>query len=141
MTRALETARSRKDIKSSLEAEVAISVMVEEEKEEGGTGGGGGLLYALLDENCRGSPVDFSLADILLVSDVSLRMPSHLEDIGQCVHSDESGIDYRGEASWVRVSAWPIARSAVPKHKCPRCWKYSSSVSGELCSRCRSVCS
>lgn len=141
MTRALESARSRKDIKSSLEAEVAISVEVEGEQEEGGTGGGGGLLYALLDENCRDSLVEFSLADILLVSDVSLRLPSHLEDISQYVHSDESGLDYQGEVARVRVSAWPIARSAVPKHKCPRCWKYSSSVAGELCSRCRSVCS
>ena len=139
MTKALESARSHKIIKSSLEAEVAISVKVEGEQvlERAATGG---HLYALLDKISRGSAVEFSLADVLIVSDVGLRTPSHLEDICQYVHSDEGRLEYRGEAASVKVSAWPIGRSAVPKHKCPRCWKYSSSVSGELCSRCREVC-
>ena len=140
VTKALESARLHKDIKSSLEAEVVISVEVEGEQKAATAGG---HLHTLLDKYVGShhvSPVEFSLADILIISDVDLQISSRSDDIRQHVYSDENTVEYRGEAAHVKVSTWPVNRTAVPKHKCPRCWKYDSSASGELCGRCRDVC-
>lgn len=83
--------------------------------------------------------VEFTLADLMIVSKVSLttgettaaQVESHL--------SVSDDVDCRGKI--VKVQAVVSKASESGKHKCPRCWKWTSLLEGALCSRCQLVLS
>ena len=122
--KALDLARSKKLIRSSRDAEVAI---VTDSK----------LLEQLLDyhiqaPSAREGSVECSLRNILFVSRISLSaMEGHQG-------SKESGeVTYEGETSTVEVMVCPASWSG--HCKCPRCWKYTSTEEGSVCDRCGTV--
>lgn len=122
--KALDLARSKKLIRSSRDAEVAI---VTDSRQ----------LEQLLDDHIqapstRERSVECSLKNILFVSRVSL---SAME--GSQVSKESGQVTYEGETTSVEVMAQPAAWSGYCK--CPRCWKYTSTVEGTACDRCRTV--
>ena len=119
--RILETARSEKAIGSSLEAQMAIQT-------------DSVILDSLLGTHREGTGVEFSLADILLVSDVTLDSNPALPNTR---FSGTDEVDYRGDACEVKVSVWPAAEAGM--HKCGRCWKFTSHAPDTLCQRCQHV--
>ncbi len=124
--KAVENARIQKEIGSSNEADASIVTTSDR-------------LNHLLQQNLSpdsepGPPtsVEFTLSDLLIVSDVTLMPVDH----------DEVVFVEKGEVSWegpceVTVSVWPARVSG--KHKCPRCWRHTRTDQGELCTRCQGV--
>ena len=130
----LEIARLDGAIRSSLEAELALVVTTNSER-----------LASLLSKHlcevdCSSSDdaVEFSLSDLLIVSKVTLRNEEGVCDHdASCCISEE--VDCDDET--VRVQALVNQASRSGKHKCPRCWKWTSIAEGALCSRCQAVVS
>lgn len=128
----LETARLDGAIRSSLEAELTLVTTTNSKQL-------GSLLskyHCEVDTTTGDDAVEFSLADLLIVSKVTLR-----NEEGVCDHdasySISEEVDCDGET--VRVRALVDQASKSGKHKCPRCWKWTSITEGALCSRCQLV--
>ena len=124
----LETARIEGAIKSSLEAELTL-------------GSNSVQLSDLLSKHLHG-PLDdrtneFSLSDLLIVSNVNLVSEREWLETQEPCHTISELVDTRGEMVEVKVVVRQASRSG--KHKCPRCWKWTSSVEGGLCLRCDGV--
>ncbi len=127
----LETARTHKEVRSSAEAEVSIVTTSERLSD---------LLQSNLNPNSelesesKAMSVEFDLSDLLIVSDVKLVSVDHggvaFIETGEILCGED-------EVCEVTVSAWPARFSG--KHKCPRCWKHSSTTPGDVCRRCAAV--
>ena len=126
--KALDIARSEKAIRSSLEASVTITTDSPH-------------LFSLLtkhEEDAHGN--EFPLQDILIVSGLTLNSGSVSDTIISTnenrSHSYVEFVRCGEEECKVQV----MAESAdLASHKCPRCWKYTSSVEDSLCERCTSA--
>ena len=127
----LETARLDGAIRSSLEAELTLKTNSEH-------------LTCLLSEHLHKSDtttaestsddsVKFSLADLLIVSKVTLNE----EVCDREGYSVSEEVDCGGEMVGVQALVRQALRSG--KHKCPRCWKWTNLSEGVLCSRCQLV--
>ena len=131
----LESARMDGTIRSSLEAELTLTSSSQYLSD---------LLSRHLHDssgNCTGSQhkqVEFSLADILIVSNVNLIAAgeeiAHSEGSHDCV---SEAVNCDGEMVEVKALVMPASTSG--KHKCPRCWKWTSQLEQTLCSRCELV--
>ena len=130
----LETARLDGAIGSSLEAELTLTTNSEP-------------LTSLFSKQhlcevdsmaTKGDAVEFSLADLLTVSKVTVRdsEKDEVSDRDGCYSISEE-VDCGGELT--RVGAVVRQASRSGKHKCPRCWKWTCTGDGELCSRCQLV--
>ena len=125
----LDSVRTRREIRSFLEAEVAIQTNSEE-------------LTTLLEQHIQPSAksVEFSLSDLLVVSKASLMSEDHKGVMAEASLTSrdhnvaEEEVVYKDKACDVTVYAWPAVLSK--KYKCPRCWKHTSRTDGELCGRC-----
>ena len=130
----LENARVDGLIRSSLEAELVLTSNSEP-------------LNNLLEKHMHSSyearrdehgSVEFSLADLLIVSRVSLNNEGVLPSQGLSRSLTEE-VDCSDGVVEVKVAISPASQSG--KHKCPRCWKWTSPTEGALCSRCEMVLS
>jgi isoleucyl-tRNA synthetase len=127
----LETARLNGAIGSSLEAELTLQTNSEP-------------LTSLLskhhvheiDSTSTGDAVEFSLADLLTVSKMTVNEEDEVSDQDGCYSVSEE-VDCDGELVGVEALVRRASRSG--KHKCPRCWKWTCIADGALCSRCQLV--
>jgi isoleucyl-tRNA synthetase len=127
----LETARLDGAIGSSLEAELILTTNSEP-------------LTSLLskhhlhevDSTSTGDAVEFSLADLLTVSKVTVNEKDEVSD-RDSYYSVSEEVDCDGEVVTVEALVRRASRSG--KHKCPRCWKWTCIADGALCSRCQLV--
>ena len=131
----LENARMDGLIRSSLEAELVLTSnserlnnLLEKHTHESSS-------EARRDEH---GSVEFSLADLLIVSRVSLNNEGVLPSQG-AYRSLTEEVDSSDGVVEVKVAISPASQSG--KHKCPRCWKWTSPTEGALCSRCEMVLS
>ena len=126
----LETARLDSAIGSSLEAELTLTTNSERLTSI--------LSKQHLHEVDTSDAVEFSLADLLTVSKVTVSdsEKDEVSDRNGCYSISEE-VDCGGEL--VRVGAVVRQASRSGKHKCPRCWKWTCTADGALCSRCQLV--
>lgn len=131
----LETARLDGAIRSSLEAELMLKTNSQN------------LTNLLLSKNLHepditGEGVDFGLADLFIVSKVTVREEEEGVRDGaesDCCYSLSEEVDcWDGEAVEVEAQVRRASRSGT-RHKCPRCWKWTSTSEDALCSRCQFV--
>ncbi len=123
----LEIARLDGTIKSSLEAELTLKTNSEHLSNL--------LCKHLYEADSTSDAVEFNLADLLIVSKVTLSEEGVCDQDHGYTVSEE--LDYDGEM--VKVEALVRHASRSGKHKCPRCWKWTSISEGALCSRCQAV--
>ena len=71
------------------------------------------------------------MSNVNLVGEQEGGIESH--SLGAC-HSVTELVDSLGEKVEVKASVRQASKSG--KHKCPRCWKWTSPAEGGLCSRC-----
>ena len=116
--KALDLARSDKAIGGSLEAELIIHTSSSN-------------LFSLLSrhESVPIGSTEFPLKDIMIVSGLTL---SSNQIEGAYKYSEN--VVYEGEECKVQVVAHAFADST--KHKCPRCWKFTSDNANSPCARC-----
>ena len=125
----LETARLDGAIRSSLEAELTLKTNSEQLTNL--------LSKHLCEVESTSDAVEFSLADLLVVSKVTLDEEEVVGDRDGCYSISEE-VDCDGEmVGYVEVLVRRASRSAG--HKCPRCWKWTAISEGALCSRCQAV--
>ena len=126
--KALDIARSEKAVRSSLEASVTITTDSPQ------------LLSLLTKHEEDAHRNEFPLQDILIVSGLTLKSGSILDTNVSTnqnrLHSYVELVRYGEEECKVQVVA---ENAELAKHKCPRCWKYTSSAEDSLCERCTSV--
>ena len=123
----LETARLDGAIGSSLEAELSLKTNSERLTNH--------LSKHLYEVESTSDAVEFSLADLLIVSKVTLNKEEVGDQDGCYAISEE--VDCDGEMVRVEVLVRQASRSG--KHKCPRCWKWTAISESALCSRCQAV--
>ena len=123
----LETARLDGAIRSSLEAELTLSTNSDPLTSL--------LSRHLCEEDSTSDAVEFSLADLLIVSKVTVN-ENEVGDRGSCYSISEE-VDCEGEMVGVQVVVRQASRSG--RQKCPRCWKWTATTEGVLCSRCQVV--
>ena len=124
----LETARLDGAIRSSLEAELTLKTNSEQLTNL--------LSKHLCEVESTSDAVEFSLADLLVVSKVTLNEEEVVCDQDGCYSISEK-VDCDGEMVGVEVLVRRVLRSG--RHKCPRCWKWTAVSDGVLCSRCQAV--
>lgn len=125
----LETARLDGAIRSSLEAELTLKTNSEQLTNL--------LSKHLCEVESTSDAVEFSLADLLVVSKVTLNEEEVVGDRDGCYSISEE-VDCDGEmVGYVEALVRRASRSA--RHKCPRCWKWTAFSEGALCSRCQAV--
>ena len=125
----LEIARLDGAIRSSLEAELTLKTNSEHLTDL--------LSKHLCEVDSTSDTVEFNLADLLIVSKVTLNEEEAVCDQGHGCYSVSEEVDCDGEM--VGVEAQVRQASRYRKHKCPRCWKWTSIAEGALCSRCQTV--
>ncbi|KAG0305874.1 hypothetical protein BGZ98_003397 [Dissophora globulifera] len=158
----LEQARTAKVIRSSLEATVEIQIM-ESSKESTAIDQEPRSTNDLVINSSKGSAVSKgslgglldSYADdlnkLFITSDVTVtRTPLDLgatttkqhQDAEASLAATENGEDgevFVREVLVPRVGSCKMVLRKATMHKCPRCWKYTSSVADTLCGRCEPV--
>ena len=132
--RVLETARTDGTIRSSLEAELTLTSNSQ-------------YLTDLLSKHLHESlgsytgseyeQIEFSLADILIVSKVNLTADEEIASNEKSCHCVSEAVNCDGKMVEVKALVMPASTSG--KHKCPRCWKWTSMLEETLCSRCELV--
>lgn len=131
---ALEKARIAKAIRGSLEAQVTIHTDSDAVKS---------TLHQL-SESQSANNIEFSLSDLLLVSEATIQRKhfgneATIQDSSLPDHKDafveEDTVRYHGEEFTVSAVATPVSGHG----KCPRCWKWACAENEELCVRCMQV--
>lgn len=129
--KALSSARDSGSLRSFTEAEVGV--VTDSDKLLG-------LLQKHTDTSTReGCKSNYNLHDIFIVSDLSVGMGDCVRRGGEgvTVYSGDGEVVWEGEKCQVGVGVWRAEERG--KHKCPRCWLWTSASRDQLCQRCTSV--
>ena len=128
--RALEKSRVAKQIRSSLEARVTIHTNSEEIMS---------TLCSLAELQSTENSIEFSLADFLIVSEVS--MATMQDAVFGGGENEEGVVRWCGEQEEKDFAVQVMATPISGRGKCPRCWKWvcpeEKEGTEELCERCR----
>jgi len=126
---AIQVIRDKKVLNSSLEAELLLQTSSQE------------IMAALTDLESP-EETEYSLADLFLVSKVSLSLVSMESMTGSGSEggfaTQTSTVDFRGSKGTVQVIAGPASEMSG-MGKCGRCWRLLCDKDEELCERCASV--